>query len=71
MELSRGELKQMVRAVRAGASWEQVRVSIPGIPPEWLDEHFKSWVLTTAGVSPTPVVASSPPEPEPKKRKKG
>ena len=66
--VSRGTAKQLMRAVRAGASWEQVRESVPGVAPEYLDEHLKAWVLETAGTPPAPVVSSSPPK---TKRRKG
>lgn len=66
--VSRGDFKLMVRAVRAGSSWEQVKAAWSHVDPAWLDEHLMGAVLGTAGVSPSPVVRSSP---EPKKRKKG
>jgi len=67
--VSRGDMKQMVRAVRGGSSWEEVRTMFPQVAPELLDEHLREWVLETAGVSPTPVVASSPDPDKPKRRK--
>lgn len=81
--VSRGEFKQMVRAVRAGSSWEQVRAAWSGADPASLDEHLQAKVLEAAGVSPSPVAALPPvveppaprshhkAPPAPKKRKKG
>ena len=56
MEISRGDIRQMVRAVRAGSSWEQVRAAWPKIDPAWLDEHLKDDVLAMAGTPPVPAV---------------
>jgi hypothetical protein len=69
--VSRGDAKQMVRAVRAGSSWEQVRASWPGIDPEWLDANLKGWVLSTAGAMPLEPVAEQDPVPVKRGRRKG
>jgi hypothetical protein len=71
MELvSRGDARQMVRAVRSGATWEQVRQSYPGIDPSLLDSTLRDFVLKAAGVQAAPVADSSPVPPK-TRRKKG
>jgi hypothetical protein len=63
----RGAASQMVRAIKGGATWDEVRVSHPALRPEWVDENLKAWVLLSAGVVPPAPADAQAPE----KRKKG
>ena len=44
-----GEPYILVRLLKAGVPWEQIRVSLPDVTPEGVDT-YKEWALEKAGI---------------------
>lgn len=61
------EEDRLVRAVKAGKGWDEVRGMLPGVDPSALDRGFRERVLRLAGVE---APAEAPGE-APRARKKG
>ena len=79
--INRDEFDRLVKEVKAGKEWGEVRGIIPGVDPEALDRAFKAMVFKAAGLEearpePVPEVEEAEEVEEPrshhaKKGKKG
>ncbi len=48
------EEEKLVRAMKAGRTWDEVRGILPGVDPTALDKGFKERVMRQAGLEPMP-----------------